>query len=58
MRYQARSIPACTGEPQLCRHKGARNAVYPRVYGGTSWIDLSESSDASERSIPACTGEP
>ena len=31
-----RSIPACTGEPQVKNELIARMWVYPRVYGGTS----------------------
>ena len=31
------SIPACAGEPALVRLPGRRNAVYPRVCGGTPW---------------------
>ncbi len=32
----AGSIPACAGEPCLCRHRRHRFEVYPRVCGGTS----------------------
>ena len=32
---EARSIPACTGEPPACRSRSTRRKVYPRVYGGT-----------------------
>ena len=31
----ARSIPACTGEPFAGSHQQIPSAVYPRVYGGT-----------------------
>ena len=31
----SRSIPACTGEPELCHKKPPLLSVYPRVYGGT-----------------------
>ena len=33
----ARSIPACAGEPELAIFQHGRNAVYPRVCGGTCW---------------------
>ena len=53
---QARSIPACAGEPQnrvcACRLM----SVYPRVCGGAP--TLYSVPTASERSIPACAGEP
>ena len=31
-----RSIPACTGEPEVAATKAVEDQVYPRVYGGTS----------------------
>ena len=31
----ARSIPACAGEPNACTNKGRLSEVYPRVCGGT-----------------------
>ena len=34
--YLRRSIPACAGEPTLCRALGPATPVYPRVCGGTA----------------------
>ena len=36
-----RSIPACTGEPVLCRDEDIHIEVYPRVYGGTLRVTIS-----------------
>ena len=38
-RYNCRSIPACTGEPDKVRLVMAAQGVYPRVYGGTFIIN-------------------
>ncbi len=33
-----RSIPACTGEPSICKIAMSEHPVYPRVYGGTVYL--------------------
>ncbi len=40
----ARSIPACTGEPQAFHENEAIQRVYPRVYGGTIHVGTRSSS--------------
>ena len=35
-----RSIPACAGEPGDATHRGTRQAVYPRVCGGTWTVTI------------------
>ena len=41
----ARSIPACTGEPYLQAYAKRRAAVYPRVYGGTAYVTVTTAAD-------------
>ena len=46
-----RSIPACTGEPELKNRRWNAVRVYPRVYGGTlkRWLESSGSNGLSPR---------
>ena len=37
-----RSIPACAGEPRSRTAVKRTGTVYPRVCGGTTWVDLGE----------------
>ena len=53
---QARSIPACAGEPAPYASDHDAQQVYPRVCGGN--LDNLALAIPSERSIPACAGEP
>ena len=50
------SIPACAGEPCISRTPGKATPVYPRVCGGTRFVD--ECPGLHRGSIPACAGEP
>ena len=43
---QLRSIPACTGEPELLKSGGCVHRVYPRMHGGTDWIQGTATSRA------------
>ena len=52
----ARSIPACAGEPARRIYRSASAGVYPRVCGGTPVGD--SVLIAGGWSIPACAGEP
>ena len=38
-----RSIPACTGEPLIAAGSNPAVPVYPRVYGGTMFIEYESS---------------
>ena len=35
-----RSIPACAGEPVVSLSSGFQGKVYPRVCGGTGWLEV------------------
>ena len=58
---QARSIPACAGEPRTFPGSEIRAdfGVYPRVCGGTgARLGAISPTCLGSRSIPACAGEP